>query len=269
MHPWVWSSSFLLFAVFHATVWHCRPTSRSINNLHICLKCLLQTPMCGRRAAQFRQLVQCLQTQIVQKLPRGGQQGWPPQRFAVAHGFNPATIFQLLDDQAVHRNPPYVFNVTPRDWLAIGNDGHGLQRGACIPWRFFRRHALQIRPHLRARLETPARGHLHQLDPSGLPLLLQFQQQGLQRFVAQHILKQKAKIAQWQRLHCTKQSGFKDAAGIHGVHGSAFSRRRPVPACGTTDPGIASSWSTPRERAACRCVTRQRKSTAQTLWEQA
>ena len=49
------------------------------------------------RTVQRGQLVQRLEAQIVQKLPRGGEQGWPPDRFAVANDFDPAPVFELFE----------------------------------------------------------------------------------------------------------------------------------------------------------------------------
>ena len=78
------------------------------------------------------QLVQGGQAQIVQKLAGGGKQAGTAHRFAVANDFNPATVFQLLDDLRADGHAPDVFHVSPGDRLTVGNDGQGLQHGAGV-----------------------------------------------------------------------------------------------------------------------------------------
>ena len=145
--------------------------------------------MLGLGFFQHRQLIQRLQAQIVQKLARGGKQCRAAHGFPVANDFNPAAIFKLLDDQTVHGHAANVFNITTRNGLTVGNDGQRLQRGTRVFGRLFGVQLIQIHPHFGAALKTPARSHLHQFHALEGPVLLQVQQQILDRVRAQHIIK--------------------------------------------------------------------------------
>ena len=78
---------------------------------------------------------------------------------------------------------------------------------------------IQITAHLGAALKAPARSHLHQLHAAPRPVLLQRQQQLLERIHPQMVIKQGAQLPQLQRLLRTDQGGFQDPLGINRIHG--------------------------------------------------
>ena len=86
---------------------------------------------------QSGQLRERLQAQVVQKLARGGKQGGPSRRFAVANHFDPTPVFQLLNQQGIDGYTPNIFHITARDRLAVGDDGQGFQGGAGVARGFF------------------------------------------------------------------------------------------------------------------------------------
>ena len=55
----------------------------------------------------------------------------------MANSLDPATVFQLLDDQAIDRHAANVLHIAARARLAVGDDGQRFQRGAGVFGRLF------------------------------------------------------------------------------------------------------------------------------------
>ena len=169
--------------------WLCGPTlhHRSFSALFSIQR--LEQALLSLGFFEHGQLVERLQTQIIKKLTRGGKQRGPPHGFTVTDDLDPASVFQLLDDQAVHGHAANILDITPRDRLTVGDDGQRLQRRPRVLGRLLGVKLVQVDAHLGPALETPARSHLHQFHALEGPVLLQIQQQILNRVRAQHIIK--------------------------------------------------------------------------------
>ena len=83
-----------------------------------------------------------MQPQVVEELLGGGKQRGAPYGFAVAHNFNPATIFELVNDLAVDGDATNVFHIATRARLAPSDDGQGFECGTGVTMRFFGVQAL-------------------------------------------------------------------------------------------------------------------------------
>ena len=176
----------------------------------------------GRGIIQYRQLVQRGQTQIIQKLPRGRKQCWTADCFPMADHLHPATILQLLDDQAVDGHAPYVFDVATRHRLPISNDGQGFESRPRVPGRLLRMESIQVFTHFGTALKAPTGSHLHQFHAPLRPVSLQVLQQHLQSIRPQRVIEEHPQLTQGHRLRRTNQGCLKDPLGIHRIHGSAI-----------------------------------------------
>src|SRR5712671_4586396 len=58
-----------------------------------------------------RQLLERAQAEVVEELPRGGVEGGPAGRLAMAHRIDPAAILERLDDLAGHRDAANVLDI--------------------------------------------------------------------------------------------------------------------------------------------------------------
>ena len=102
--------------------------------------------------------------------------------------------------------------------MAVSDDGQRFQRGAGIAGWLFRVQAVQVFAHLWAALETPAAGHLDQLNAFGLPLRLQLRQQRQDVLFTQGVLKQGGHVAHAQGLLPAQERGFQDSRSVCQIH---------------------------------------------------
>ena len=69
---------------------------------------------------------------------------------------HPAPILQLLDDQAIDRDTPDIFNIPARHGLPVGDDGQGFQRGTRVAGGLLWMQPVQKLPHLGTALKPPS-----------------------------------------------------------------------------------------------------------------
>jgi hypothetical protein len=144
----------------------------------------------------------------------------------VADDFDPAPVFELLQDQRIDGHAADVFHVTARHRLAVGDDGQRFQHGPRVLGRLFGVQAVEVLAHLRAALEAPAAGDVHQFDPALGPVVLKVREQRLDGVGSQFVVEQDAQLANRQRLLRANQGGFEDALGIRRIHGLAVPGKR-------------------------------------------
>ena len=174
------------------------------------------------RRADYRQLVERLEAEIVKKLPRCGEQRRPADSFAMPDHLDPVAVFELLEDQGVDGNAANVFHVAARDWLTVGNDGQRFEHGARVPRRLLRVQPVKVVAHVGPALKTPAGADAHEFQAALRPVFLQFDEQRLDGVGTEFIAEQHAKVAHRQRLSRTDQGGFENALGIRRIHGSRY-----------------------------------------------
>ena len=134
---------------------------------------------------------------------------------------HPAAIFELLDDETVHRHAANVLDVAARHGLTVGDDRQRLQRRTRVARWLLGMQPVEKLAHLGSALKAPAGGHRHQFHAALRPVELQIGEQTLDGIGAQCIVKQHAQFAHGHGLLRADQRGFKDPFGIQRIHGSA------------------------------------------------
>ena len=117
---------------------------------------------------QLGELLQTLQVEIVRNSRVVASSSGRPATSLVADAAHPATLLEGVDDLARHRHPADGFYLRPGDGLTIGNQRQRLHHGAGITGSRSAPQARQLLGILLAGLETPAGGHLFELDPRSL-----------------------------------------------------------------------------------------------------
>src|SRR5690554_3402563 len=78
------------------------------------------------------QLFEGLETEVIQKLTRGGIYRRAPRHIALPHHTNPATLAQSTHDRATYRHPTHLFNIATGHWLTISDQRQGLQQSSRV-----------------------------------------------------------------------------------------------------------------------------------------
>jgi hypothetical protein len=155
-----------------------------------------------RASFQRWQFFQGNQAQIVKKGFGGGEQRGPPGCFTLPDDFDPAALFERLDDRARHRDAADFLDIPTRHRLPVRNDRKGLEHGPRVTGRPLGVQAFQVGPHQRCTLEAPAGGQRDKFHAAPVPVAAQFIKQRAHRIGPDFIVEQTTQFGQRQGLLC-------------------------------------------------------------------
>ena len=188
---------------------------------------------------QGRQFVEGLQIEVIEKLARGAVQRRLARHIALTDHANPVALHQGLDDVRADRHATDVFDLAAGDRLAVGDQRQRFHQRARVTRGALAPQARDPGRDIRNHLDTPAAGHLGDLDATPLVIVGQLAEHFAQGFfVRQFILfKQRQHRVQRQRAAGRQQGGFDNIfqvlrcghLSLSPLRGSVR-RNRPAPA---------------------------------------
>src|SRR5581483_8488160 len=113
-----------------------------------------------------RQVIEALQAEIVEKLPRRPQKLRAARHIALADDADPAALEQRLHDVGIDGHAAHAFDLPAGDRLAIGDEGEGLKQRARVARRTLRPQARDLIGELAPHLHPKPRRRLLELDPA-------------------------------------------------------------------------------------------------------
>ena len=81
-------------------------------------------------------MLETFNIKVIEEILGGRIERWFARYIAEAHYSNPVALLQGSNGVGAHCNTTHLFNITPGQGLAIGNQGHGLEHGTRVALGF-------------------------------------------------------------------------------------------------------------------------------------
>ena len=119
---------------------------------------------------QGRQILDALESEVVQELPSDTVERGPARNVAVGEHPDPLALVKGPHDRRADPHPAHVLDLSPGDRLAVGDEGEGLEERARVAGRPLPEEPGDPARVLRAHLVPEPVRHLSELEPPPLAL---------------------------------------------------------------------------------------------------
>ncbi len=160
---------------------------------------------------QCRQIVETLETEVVEERLGRSQQFGLARHVAMTHYLDPLAFLERLQHIGTERNAADLLDLASGDWLTVGNDGQSFQQRTRVARRFLGPQSRDDRHQFLANLQAIAAGHFDQFGGATGQLRIEQCQGFPDRAMAGLFVfaEQAVELVQGQRLAGREQRAFK------------------------------------------------------------
>src|SRR5258706_2455780 len=171
----------------------------------------------GAQILERGQFVQRAKIQIVKEYARCRIKRGATRDLAMPYLVDPTSRLERFDDPARNDDTAYVFDITSRYRLAIGDDRQRFQDGAGILWWTLGIQAIQKLLIFRTNLKAPSAGDIGEFHAFLSPVRTQFLQNTAQHIGSDFLVEELPEVGDKQKFCAGKQRSLQHTHDMKGV----------------------------------------------------